>query len=124
MHQFAVGKAAQARGGADALDPQTAILALAVAAVAIRVTVGAIGGLLHGLVELALGEEKTLGAARVFFAARAALGAAFDSSHEASAPVWRAREKPWGAGGGRARRERRAAGGARNFHAQHFMHKC
>jgi len=58
VNQLAVGQAVVAGGGADALDPQFAIFALFDAAVALGVAVGAIGGFLRGLVELALGEEK------------------------------------------------------------------
>ena len=82
VHEFAVGNAIQAGGRADALDPQPAELALAYATVAIREAVRAIRGLLHGLVQLALGEEKTLGAPRKLLASRAALGAAFNSGHD------------------------------------------
>src|SRR5260370_41273409 len=81
MHEFAIGEPIQARGRADALNPKTPELPLTIAAVAIRITVGAIGRLLGGLIELAFGEEKTLGAAQILLAARAAFGATFYSSH-------------------------------------------
>ncbi len=52
MNQLAVGQAVQAGGGADALNPQAAILAFLDAAVALGVAIGAIRGFLCGLVEL------------------------------------------------------------------------
>src|SRR5713226_8961807 len=81
VHELAVGKAAQTRRGADALNPQLAELPLAVAAVAIGEPFGAPHGFLGGLKEFALGEEEPLGAPEVFLPARAAFGAALDSGH-------------------------------------------
>src|SRR3989442_3212304 len=81
MHELAVGKAVRARSRADALDPQLAELPLAVAAVAVAVSLRASNGLLGALVEFALGEEETFGALQIFFPTRAALGSAFDSRH-------------------------------------------
>src|SRR5262249_31431845 len=76
-----------------ALDPQPAVLARLGAPVAERVAVGAIGGLLRGLVELALGEEKAFGPLEVLLAPRPALGAAFYPGH-GSAPSWGRRSGP------------------------------
>src|SRR5712692_4238025 len=81
VHELAVGKAAQTRRGADALNPQLAELPLAVAAVAIGEPFGAPHGFLGGLEEFALGKEKPFRAPEVFFPARAAFGAALDSGH-------------------------------------------
>src|SRR6202030_2908938 len=81
VHEFAVRKPIQARSGADALNPQPPELPLTIAAIAVRVAVRAIGSFLSRLVKLALGEEKPLGAAQIFLAARAAFGATFHSSH-------------------------------------------
>src|SRR5713101_1442633 len=69
VHELAVGKAAQTRSGADALNPQLAELPLAVATVAIGEPFGAPHGFLGGLKEFALGEEESLGAPEVFFPA-------------------------------------------------------
>src|SRR5260370_39246702 len=63
------------------MNPEVAILALFDAAVALGVTVGAIGGFLCGLVELALGEEKAFCPLEVFLAPCPALGAAFYACH-------------------------------------------
>src|SRR2546426_8707749 len=81
FRSLAVGKAVRARSRADALDPQLAELPLAVAAVAVAVSLRASNGLLGALVEFALGEEETFGALQIFFPTRAALGSAFDSRH-------------------------------------------
>jgi hypothetical protein len=98
VDERAVGHAVVPRGGADALNPQAAKIPLAVSPVAIGIPVGAIGGLLRGLVELALGEEKALCAAQILLAAGAAFGASFDSSHVWLAP-WRGEARPLGQGG-------------------------
>src|SRR5580704_1767459 len=84
VDQLAVGQAVVACGGADALDPELAILALLDAAVALGVAIGAIGGFLGGLVELALCQEKAFCSPEVLFAPCTALGAAFYSSHGVS----------------------------------------
>src|SRR5882762_4982482 len=81
VNQLAVGQAVQAGGGADALNPQAAVLAFLDAAVALGVTIGAIGGFLCGLVELALGEEKAFCPLEVLLAPCTALGAAFYACH-------------------------------------------
>src|SRR5260370_19676290 len=81
VNQLSVRQAVVAGGGADALHPQAAVLALLDAAVALGVTVGAIGGFLRGLVELALGEEKTFCPLEVLLAPCPALGAAFYACH-------------------------------------------
>lgn len=66
MNQLAIGNAILPSGGADALNPQTAILPLLYAAIAKRITIRAIGRFLRGLVELALGEEKALSPLEIF----------------------------------------------------------
>src|SRR5208283_420289 len=81
MNESAIGQAILASGCADALNPQAAILALFHAAVALGVAIGAIGGFLSGLVQLALGEEEAFGAFEVLFAPSPALGAAFYAWH-------------------------------------------
>ena len=81
MNQLAVGQAIQPRGGADALDPQAAILALLGAAVAESIAIRAIGRFLSRLIQLALGEEKAFGPLEVLLAPRPALGAAFYACH-------------------------------------------
>src|SRR5713101_6422343 len=81
VNQLAVGQAVQPRGGADALDPQAAILALLGAAVAESIAIGAIGRFLGGLIQLALGEEKAFGPLEILLAPSPALGAAFYACH-------------------------------------------
>src|SRR6267143_598054 len=81
MNQLAVGQAVVSCGGPDALNPELAILALFDAAVALGVAIGAIRGLLCGLVELALGEEKAFCPLEVLLAPCTALGAAFYACH-------------------------------------------
>src|SRR5215471_15364467 len=68
VNELAVADAVQARGGADALDPQPAVLALLGAAVAERIAIGTICRFLRRLVQLALGEEKALGPLEVLLA--------------------------------------------------------
>src|SRR5437016_2969092 len=81
VNQLAVGQAVLAGGGADALDPELAILALFDAAVALSITVGAIRSFLCGLVKLALREEKAFCPLEVLLAPCPALGAAFYACH-------------------------------------------
>src|SRR5713226_9548383 len=81
MNQLAVGQAVVPCGCADALNPEFAILAFFDAAVAFGVAIGAIGGFLRGLVELALGEEKTFCPLEILLAPCPALGAAFYACH-------------------------------------------
>src|SRR5260370_39380333 len=81
VDQLAIRQRVVSRGGAHALNPQAAILALLDAAVAFGVAIGAIGGFLRGLVELALGEEKAFGPLEVLLAPCPALGAAFYACH-------------------------------------------
>src|SRR5438874_10254230 len=81
VNQLAVSQAVEARGGADSLNPQAAVLALFVAAVAESIAVRAIGRFLSGLVELALGKEKALRPLEVLLAPSPALGAAFYACH-------------------------------------------
>src|SRR2546422_2365190 len=88
MNQLAVGQAVVSCGCADALNPQLAILAFFDAPVALGVTIGAIGGFLGGLVELALGEEKALCPLEILLAPCPALGAAFYACHGFSPSVF------------------------------------
>src|SRR5258708_1764755 len=81
VHKLAVGQPRVARGGADSLNPELAVLPLFVAAVAIGITLGAIDGLLRRLVQLALCEIEAFCAPEIFLAARAAFCAAFYASH-------------------------------------------
>jgi hypothetical protein len=81
VNELAVGQAILASGGTDALDPQAAILALLHAAIALCIAIRAIGGLLSGLVELALGEEEAFGTFKVLLAPSPALCAAFYAWH-------------------------------------------
>src|SRR5260370_13501747 len=81
VNQLAVGQAVQPRSGADALNPQAAIMALLGTAVAEGIAIGAIGRFLSGLIQLALGEEKAFGPLEVLLAPRPALGAAFYACH-------------------------------------------
>ena len=73
MNQLSVRQAIQPRGGADALNPQFAVFALFDAAIAERIAIRAIRGLLRGLVELAFGEKKALCALEILLTAGAAL---------------------------------------------------
>src|ERR1700730_16575780 len=88
MSQLAVGEAVVPCGGAYALNPELAILAFFDAAVALGVAIGAVGGFLGGLVELALGEEKSFCPLEVLFAPCPALGAAFYACHGFSPSVF------------------------------------
>src|SRR5882757_9507097 len=81
MDQVAIGDAVLAGSGADALNPQPAILTLLHAAVAKCVAIRAIGCFLRGLVELALGEEKALGPLEVLLTPGPAFSAAFYAWH-------------------------------------------
>jgi hypothetical protein len=81
MNQLTVGDAVEARGSADALNPQAAILALFDAAIAECIAIGAIRGFLRGLVELALGEKKTFCTFEILLTPRTAFGAAFYAWH-------------------------------------------
>jgi hypothetical protein len=54
VDQLAVGQAVVSRGGSDTLNPEFAIFAFLDAAVALGIAIGAIGGFLRRLVELAL----------------------------------------------------------------------
>src|ERR1700730_3549989 len=77
MNQLPVSDAVQPCGGADALDPQSPILAFFYAAIAERIAVGAISGFLCGLVQLALCEKKTFCALEILLPPRTAFSAAF-----------------------------------------------
>src|SRR6202041_3457395 len=84
----AVSGAVVARGSADALDPQRAVIAFAHAAVAIGIAQRAIHRFFRRAVQLALGEEKSLGVFQQLFAAGAAFGSTFNSRH-GSFLLWR-----------------------------------
>src|SRR6202044_8728 len=88
VNQLAVGGAVIARGGADALNPQRAVIAFAHAAVAVGIAQRAVHRFFRRAVELALGEEKTLGVLQQLFAAGAAFGSTFNSRHGAVL-LWR-----------------------------------
>jgi hypothetical protein len=81
MDQLAVSDTVLPSGGADALNPQAAVLTLFDTAIAERIAIGAIGSFLRGLVQLALGEEKTFGPLEILLAPCTALGTAFYASH-------------------------------------------
>jgi len=81
VNQLAVGDAVQASSGAHALDPQAAILPLLHTAVALRVTIRAIGGFLSRLVQLALGEEKAFCPFKILLTPSPAFCAAFYAWH-------------------------------------------
>src|ERR1700722_17326914 len=61
VHKLAVRNAVVACGGADALNPQSAEIAFARAAIAERISQRTIDRFLGGAVELALCEEEALG---------------------------------------------------------------
>src|SRR5271155_3447610 len=88
VNQLAVGGAVIARGGADALNPQRAVIAFAHAAVAIGVAQRAVHRFFRRAVQLALGKEKSLGVFQQLFAAGAAFGSTFNSRH-GSLLLWR-----------------------------------
>src|SRR5580658_2233347 len=88
VNQLAVGGAVIARGGADALNPERAVIAFAHAAVAIGVAQRAVHRFFRRAVELALGKEKSLGVLQQLFAAGAAFGSTFNSRH-GSLLLWR-----------------------------------
>jgi hypothetical protein len=81
VDQLTVSDAVQAGGSADTLNPQATILALLGAAIAKRITIGAICRFLRGLVQLALGEEKAFGPLEVLLAPCPAFCAAFYARH-------------------------------------------
>jgi hypothetical protein len=81
MNQLPVGQAIQPRGGTDTLNPQFAVFAFLYAAIAERITIRAVSGLLGGLVQLALGEKKALCSLEILLTASAALCAAFYACH-------------------------------------------
>src|SRR6202789_2726450 len=88
VNQLAVGGAVVARGGADTLNPQRAVIAFAHAAVAIGIAQRAVHRFFRRAVKLALGKEKSLGVLEQLFAAGAAFGSTFDSRH-GSFLLWR-----------------------------------
>src|SRR5215467_11052592 len=88
VNQLAVGQTVEARGSADALNPQTSVLALLVAAIAECIAIRAIGRFLGGLIELALSKEKALRPFEVLLAPSPALGAAFYACHGFAPLYW------------------------------------
>src|ERR1700756_5506572 len=89
MDELAIGYAVLASGGADTLNPQTAILALLYAAIALCIAIRAIGRFLRGLVQLALGEEKALGPLEILLPPGPAFSAAFYAWHGFAPLVFR-----------------------------------
>src|SRR2546429_1365580 len=81
VNQLTVRDAVLTSGCADALNPQAPILTLLNAAIAKRVTIRAICRFLCGMIELALGEKKTLCPFEIFLTPCTPLGAAFYASH-------------------------------------------
>src|SRR5262249_19019766 len=81
VDQLSVSQAVLACGGADALNPQPAVLPLLHTAVALRITIRSIRRLLRRLVQLALGEEKALRPLEILLAASPAFCAAFYACH-------------------------------------------
>jgi hypothetical protein len=81
MDQLPVGDTVQSRSGPDALNPQPAILPFLYAAIAKCIAIGTIGSFLRGLVQLALGEEKTFCALEILLSPRTAFCAAFYACH-------------------------------------------
>src|SRR5260221_4893961 len=89
MDQLAIGDAILTCSGADALNPQAAILALLYTAVAECIAIRAIGRFLRGLIELALGEEKALGPLEILLTPGPAFSAAFYAWHGFAPLVFR-----------------------------------
>src|ERR1700721_1858014 len=81
MNQLAVGDAVVACGGANALNPQSAVIALARAPVTVGVSKGAIHRLFRRSKQFPFCEKKTFGMLQQCLAPRATLGTAFDSRH-------------------------------------------
>jgi hypothetical protein len=81
MNELAVGQAVLARGGADTLNPEAAVLALFDASVALGITIGAIRRFLRGLIELALGEKEAFGPLEILLTPSPAFCAAFYAWH-------------------------------------------
>jgi hypothetical protein len=81
VDQLAIGQSSQTSGGTDALNPQAAVLALLDAAISERIAIGAIGGFLSRLVQLALGEEKSLCPLEILLTPGSAFSAAFYAWH-------------------------------------------
>src|SRR3984893_5195979 len=81
MNQLSVSNTVQSSRGPDALNPQPPILPLFYAAIAKRIAVGAISSFLRGLIQLALGEEKTFCALEILLSPRTAFGTAFYACH-------------------------------------------
>src|SRR3989475_3594327 len=97
VHKLAVGHPRVARGGADSLHPELAVLPLFVAAVPIGETVRAVDRLLRRLGQLAPFQAQALCGAVRFFAARAALSSPFYPSPRGSPFFARPLcPEPWG----------------------------
>src|SRR6202034_1907331 len=94
VDQLAVGGAVGPRGGADALDPQRAVITLTRPAVAIGVTQRTVHPFLRGAEELALCEEESLGVSQQLLAAGAPFGTAFYSWHGSGLLVRASRALP------------------------------
>jgi hypothetical protein len=80
-HESAIGNVVQARGGIDADDPETPVVALLLASPNVRKPSGSIDGLLGRSVELAFRQEKALGEVKYLLAPLTALASTFDSRH-------------------------------------------
>src|SRR5579859_966889 len=89
MDQLAIGDAVLASSGSNTLNPQAAILPFLYAAIAKCVAIRSIGRFLRGLVELALGEEKSLGPLEVLLTPGPAFSAAFYACHGFAPLVFR-----------------------------------
>src|SRR5579859_1225618 len=89
MDQLAIGDAVLASSGSNTLNPQAAILPFLYAAIAKCVAIRSIGRFLRGLVELALGEEKSLGPLEVLLTPGPAFSAAFYAWHGFAPLVFR-----------------------------------
>src|ERR1700756_4680799 len=89
MNELAVGESVLAGCGADALNPEFAIFAFLDATIAESVAIGAVGGFLRGLVELALCEKKAFCALEILLTTSAAFCAAFYACHGFLLFCWR-----------------------------------
>src|SRR5579884_1810285 len=93
VDELAIADAILTGGGADTLNPEAAVLPLSRAAVALGIAIGAIGGFLRGLVQLAFGEKEPFGSSQVLLAPRPALGAAFYACHGFAPCSWISRSR-------------------------------
>src|SRR5580704_3641179 len=81
MNQLAIGDAIVASGGADPLNPQCAVIALAHAAVTVGVPQRAVHRFFSRPIKFSLGEEKSFGVLQQFLAPRTAFCSTFNSRH-------------------------------------------